>query len=224
MSAEEKRKLIRNSLATTIVGVAVFVLIVLMAVFTSVYYAKVKDRLFEERQAHLIEFTNKVAQVMDVTVEASWERLDAAEHILGQADENVRSEEELLDLLASLNEFGDNSSTLVLAVDGQNRYYSSDGFSNYWSGADLQSILEDDGGKAVVSIPHLKNKTWLLFMKHLDSPVLLEDENRSIDRLMLAVDASSLQERLSIQVFDGECYSYLINDEGGLFMPIHLWE
>jgi signal transduction histidine kinase/CheY-like chemotaxis protein len=218
MSAEEKRKLIRNSLVKTIVGVAVVVLVILMAVSTSVYYAKVEDRLFEERQAHLIEFTNKVAEVMDVTVEASWERLDAAEHILAQTDENVRREEELLDLLASLNEFGDNSATLVLAVDSQNRYYSSDGFSNYWSGADLQSILEDDGGKAVVSIPHLQNKTWLLFIKHLDSPVLLEDENRSVDRLMLAVDASSLEDRLSIQLFDGECYSYLINDEGvGLY-------
>jgi signal transduction histidine kinase/ActR/RegA family two-component response regulator len=218
MSAEEKRKLIRNSLATTIVGVAVFVLIILVAVSTSVYYARVKDRLFEERQAHLIELTNKAAQVMDVTVEASWERLAAAEHILGQADDNVRNEEELLDLLASLNEFGDNSSTLVLAVDEQNRYYSSDGFSNYWSGTDLQSILEDDGGKAVVSIPHLENQTWLLFVKHLDSPLQLEQADRSVDRLMLAVDASSLEESLSIQVYDQECYSYLINDEGtGLY-------
>jgi signal transduction histidine kinase/ActR/RegA family two-component response regulator len=215
MSAAEKRKLMRNRLATTIVGVAVFVLLIVMAVSTSVYYSGMKDRLFEERQAHLIEFTNKVAQVMDVMVEASWERLDAAEHILGQADEQVESEEELLDLLASLNEFGgEGSSTLVLAVDGQNRYYSSDGYSDYWSDVDLQSVLEDHGGKAVASIPHLSNKTYFLFIKRLDSPVQLEKESRSIDRLMLAVDAASLEEKLSVQVFNGECYSYLVDDDG----------
>jgi signal transduction histidine kinase/CheY-like chemotaxis protein len=195
--------------------IAIIVLLIcLLAGLTVRYYSELNKQLFEERQLHLTEFTDKVTEVIDAIVEYSWRELRACEHIVINESEGIESGAELLSVLGSTDDFINADSTRVLAFDEKGSYYSSDGFSGYWRESSLIETSAADTQQAIVEIPHISNEVYFLFLERLDTPIELGENGRKITHIALAVSTSSMSEELSVSGFGENCYSYIINQAG----------
>ena len=90
-------------------------MVVAMVTASGNYLRFLDAQLFEERKGHIIEFTDKAAQIIDSVITYSWQQVYACEHMLKM--EVIDSKEDLMDSVASATEFIDETSSLVLAFD-----------------------------------------------------------------------------------------------------------
>ncbi len=90
---------LRGALMSALLLVSV-VLIVVMIRF---YYAELDNQLFAERSSHLLEITEKVADIYDITIARSWDSLNILEQFLSM--EGAQTEEELIQLLKDMSRY-----------------------------------------------------------------------------------------------------------------------
>ncbi len=194
------------------VAFIVVVTTVFILVAVSIHYLIFLDRqLFEERSSHIVEFTDKASEIVDNAIASSWQQVKACEHIVRM--EEVASREELLSLLASTSDFVESRSSIVLAIDQNGRYYSSDHESGRWSQTELLSAREDNRQQVVSEIPHRAENSYFVFMERLDAPVLVGEEFE-ITHMALAVDVEVMREKIYVGGFGDQCYTYLVNKDG----------
>ena len=102
-------------------------MVVVMVTVSGNYLRFLDSQLFEERKGHIIEFTDKAAQIVDSVITYSWQQVYACEH-MAKID-RIETKEDMMGSIASAKNFIDESSSLVLAFDGDGNYYCSDGQS-----------------------------------------------------------------------------------------------
>lgn len=117
----DKRKSLREAPLLFIV-----IAIVVLIIVSKKYFDFIETQLFVERQSHIVEFTEKAAEIIDNVMGYSWQLVYTCEHIL--RDEEMNSEEELFDMLASAAalDFMDGNNSLVVVFDTKGNYFSSD--------------------------------------------------------------------------------------------------
>lgn len=203
---KQKRKLTQK---IVLIALALLVFILFLVVQ---YFDELSSRLFEERSQHLMEFTDKVAEVIDGVGDRSWAQVDACKHILLQ--ENIDTTWELMRRLKGTSEFIDGEKSVVLLMDEDGNYYASDGKTGYWL-ASAGLIAGDTSRRmSVVELPHVSGVVYFLFMERLPQPVRIREEGKKITHIAMAVDINSLREQMSVSGFGDECYSYIVNEDG----------
>lgn len=193
--------------------VTVIALILFLVIFTADYYSGLNQQLFEERKLHLIEFTNKVSEVIDGVVDSSWKQLYACRHIVMNCDD-LDSVDTLMGLLASTGDFLSEENAIVLAIDQDGNYYASDGGIGYWTESWILEAGANENQQEVIEIPHIPQTVFFLFLQHLAEPIEIRETGKRITHIAMAVDINSLKEQMSIQGFGEHCYSYIINEDG----------
>jgi signal transduction histidine kinase/ActR/RegA family two-component response regulator len=192
-----------------ILWVIIFVITIGIAVTSEIFYRSLESQLFSERQSHLTEMTIKITEVIDVTIESLRDKADSTKSILMRNEvnmENVTSE------LASIADALALDGGLVLAMDNQGKYYSSDGSRGRWSYVEDLVAESSDTVIRDVAIGG-KKQSCMVFMDPLEEKKTLGD---GVDLTYVAVliPMDNIKEYLTISMFGDECYTYLISSDG----------
>lgn len=193
--------------------ILLILLMVAVMVTVSGRYLKFLDsQLFEERKGNIVEFTDKAAQIVDSVITYSWQQVYACEHMM--SIDTIASREELMDSVASTKNFIDETSSLVLAFDGDGNYYCSDRKSGVWQQTELLAEDAEDQQQLVAVVPHRDDIIYFLCIKRLEEPIRFQDGSSEITHLAVAVDLGAVQKKITVKGFGDQCYTYLINEEG----------
>lgn len=114
----------------------IITLAIVLAIVTIQYFDSLGDMLFAERKVHLVEITDKVAEVIDSVGVSSWNQVSACRHMITHSGDINRAQE-LLELLKSTADFIDTENTIALAIDSDGNYYGSDGSTGYWMSSEM---------------------------------------------------------------------------------------
>lgn len=206
----DKRKSLREAPLLFIV-----IAIVVLIIVSKNYFDFIETQLFVERQSHIVEFTEKAAEIIDNVMGYSWQLVYTCEHIL--RDEEMNSEEELFDMLASAAalDFMDGNNSLVVVFDTKGNYFSSDREGGQLMQPGLLDVGADGKRQAVAEIPHKNNNLYFMFIDKLKSPILIGDGSE-ITHLAVAVDMDTMQEKISVKGYGDQCYTYLVGEDGEL--------
>ncbi len=195
-------------------GPVVFILIAIAILVTASmhYFSFLEKQLFEERKSHIIEFTDKASDIVDSVISYSWQQVYACEHILN--DEKITSEESLIQMLASTSKYIIESDSLVLGIDENANYYSSDSVSGHWPLTELLTVNAVDLQQIVTEIPHKNQQSYFVFLERLQNPLIIEENGNKITHLAVAVNMDMIRKKISVSGFGDQCYTYLVNADG----------
>lgn len=208
-AAEREKRTFRWQISPAVpIGIIV---VVLVAVLGS-YFSYLDEQLFEARKIHIEEFTGKASEIVDSVIEYSWQQVAACEHMI--KTDPIRTEEELLSVLASASDFIDFETSVILAIDEYAGCYSSEYDTGRWM---LPELLTDSAGRRqqiVSEIPHKAGENYFIFISRLEDPVVIGSQGGAITHLALAVNIDAMQENISVQGYGNRCYTYLVNEDG----------
>ncbi|MCI9369155.1 MAG: response regulator [Lachnospiraceae bacterium] len=195
-------------------GPIIFIVIavILLIIVSANYFPFLEKQLFEERKNHIMEFTDKASEIVDSVIEYSWQQVSACEYVMKSRE--LVSEEDLLEMLASMSDFIDETNSLVLAIDKNANYYSSDHSNGRWTQTELLTSKTDSRQQIVAEIPHKNNESYFVFIERLKAPVEIGANKAVITHLAIAVDIQVMREKISVKGFGDKCYTYLINKDG----------
>lgn len=202
-------------------SVLLLVSVVVIVVMVRFYYVELDNQLFAERSNHLLEITEKVADIFDITIARSWDSVNTLEQFLSLEGERARTEADLMQLLKDMSRFRVSKDNIFLLLDDHFRYYASDGNKGYWR--ELPALIKNENQtqELITTLPYQNSSfTYLCFLKQLPEKLVLEEENRSIAYAMLAVEIHSINDGFSVNTFGSTDYTYIVNRDGrALFIP-----
>ncbi len=182
----------------------------ILAVSTVRFYQTVKAQLFTERQSHLIELTMKISEVIDVTIDTMQEKSNSAALFIEQNEINRDNVTEVLDELSQML-FIDNG--VLLAIDDQGRYYSSEGKTGRWSND--EDLLAQENKPVIRDIRIFnEKKSCMVFLTTLETEKAFGEDGAVLSHVAVALPIDTLQDYLGISMFEDECYTYLVNQQG----------
>lgn len=190
----------------------ILIMVVVMVTVSGRYLRFLDAQLFEERKGHIIEFTEKAAEIVDSVITYSWQQVYACEHMLNM--KAITSKEDLMDSVASTTDFIDETSSLVFAFDREGNYYCSDRKQGVWQQTEILSADAKEKQQLVVMVPHRDDIIYFLCIERLREPIALQDGSGEITHLAVAVDLGAVQEKTTVKGFGENCYTYLINGDG----------
>ncbi|WP_286152063.1 ATP-binding protein [Sporofaciens musculi] len=212
MNIEEKKSSIRYRGIWDGPLLLILIMVVVMVTVSGRYLRFLDAQLFEERKGHIIEFTEKAAEIVDSVITYSWQQVYACEHMLNM--KAITSKEDLMDSVASTTDFLDETSSLVFAFDREGNYYCSDRKQGVWQQTEILSADAKEKQQLVVMVPHRDDIIYFLCIERLREPIALQDGSGEITHLAVAVDLGAVQEKTTVKGFGENCYTYLINGDG----------
>ncbi len=192
--------------------VLIFTSILILVFVSGNYFSFLEIQFFEERESHIVELTEKASEIVDGVIEHSWQQMLACEYTI--RTNTINSEQELLEVLVSSSNFINEKHTLALAIDENANYYSSDTCTGHWSQTEVLSMQAKDMQHIVSEIPHKTEKSYFMFLKRLEEPIIMQGDNIAITHLVLAIDIETMREKISVKGFGEQCYTYLVNQDG----------
>ncbi len=192
-------------------AIFIMIAIIVLIVISRNYFSFLEEQLFEERKSHIVEFTDKAAEIVDGVIKHSWQQVFACEYII--RNQELTSKEELIDTLESTSDFMDGANSLVLAYDKNGNYYASDGQNGRWTQTDMLTTKTNNIQQVVTEIPHKGAGSYFVFIERLKEPIKVGTESE-ITHLAVAVDIEVMRESISVSGFKDQCYTYLINKDG----------
>jgi signal transduction histidine kinase len=190
----------------------VIVLMILIAVVlgTIKFYQSLQTQLFTERQSHLTEMTVKISDVIDVTIDTMQEKVKSAKTFVEESSINKENATEILNHLSDML-FVDNG--VLMAMDDQGRYYSSEGRVGRWT--EMSDLISTDTPPCIRDIMISgERKSCMVFFASLEEPMDLGDGSTKLSHVAIALPLESIREYLTISMFQDQCYTYLINHQG----------
>ncbi len=185
------------------------------------YYMELDNQLFEERSTHLLEITDKVGDIMDITISRSWDSVNTLEQFLSMDASNAKTEDELMERLKNMSRFRDPENNIFLLLNDDFRYYASDGNKGFWR--ELPMIIQNQNQtqELITTLPYRNSSlTYLCFLKQLPEKIVLEATGKPVAYVMLAVDIHSINDGFSVNTFGSRGYTYIVNRDGHiLFTP-----
>jgi signal transduction histidine kinase/ActR/RegA family two-component response regulator len=209
---EENNKKVRRKNGTWLCVCGLVLLIAAAMVVATVYfYHSLEEQLFAERQSHLIEMTQKISEVINTTIESVQSKASSAKELLEQA--GTMDEEELMKELentAALLEIRDG---VVLAMDSQGMYYSSEGTSGHWE--QLEDLVTEHVMPQVRELTVYGTKqACMVFFRQLDEAKSFGTGANTLTHVAVAIPMDTMEGTLSMTIFDDACFTYLVNSSG----------
>ena len=188
------------------------VLIFALAMLTLQYYRNLNRELFEERQEHLTEFTEKTAELIGKSNENAVDHLNACAYALAWAE--TYKNDEMQGWLEYLKGLAGEDDMLVILFDKKGNYYSSDGASGYWQESDFLQSTGDGINIAVMSCPHESNVTRMIYARKLENEVKLDGGAETITHIAVAVDSDTFRSEMSVTGYGKDCCTFITNKSG----------
>jgi signal transduction histidine kinase len=211
MTIKQKSKKIKTK-KFFLMWVIVALLAVTIVASTILFYRYLNVRLFAERQSHLQEIAVKISEVLDTTINSVQSKAYSAQRLV-EKTENIEDEEHIIELLKNLSYTTDLDNALLLVMDTRGKYYSSEGRIGRWQN---NEDLIDEEAKPVIRDINLEGtkSTYMVFFGKLDKPITIGDGSASITHTAVAMPLDNMKETFTISGFEGNCYTYLVNDNG----------
>jgi signal transduction histidine kinase len=192
------------------ISVIVFIIAIVIVVSTVRFYNSLQEQLFTERQSHLIEMTQKISEVIDVTISTKQEKVDSAKIFVEQ---NGMTADNALDVLKEMSDMYLIDDGILMAMDSQGRYYSSKGGTGLWPNMD--DLISDDCSPRIRDIRILGTKeSYMVFYTKINKNIVMDSDDTYLSKIALAIPVETLKDYLSISMFVNKCYTYLINSDG----------
>jgi signal transduction histidine kinase/CheY-like chemotaxis protein len=154
--------------------------------------------------------TIKISEVIDVTIETMQQKVDSAEVFIEEIPVNEENITEVLDDLSNML-FIDNG--ILLAMDDQGHYYSSEGNRGRWS--EMEDLIGQSGEPVIRDLTIFgEKKSCMVFFATLDHTMQLGEDTASLSHVAIAIPLDTMKDYLSISMFENQCYTYLINQKG----------
>lgn len=208
MNQTEQRMKKRKGRSIAIIVIAGIVLMIV----SQNYFSFLETQLFEERKNYIVEFTEKASQIIDSAIAYSWQQVSACKHIL--QSETIASQKELMDILASTENFIETGNSLVLAIDKNANYYASDQETGRWLQPELLTEQTKPMQQMITEVPHKNGLTYFVSMQRLEEPLYFHNGSEEITHLAVAVDMDIMRDKISVRGFGDRCYTYLVNEDG----------
>lgn len=196
-------------------GIPVAFVVVAVAILIAVsivYFSFLDEQLFRERSNHIVEFTDKASEIVDGVIAYSWQQVLVCENVI--RTEGIASEEEMLTVLTSTSDFINEQNSIVLAIDRSGKYYSSDENIGCFQQTELLAAQAGEKQMFVSEIPHNTESSYFIFLKRLERPIFFGTDSGEITHLVLAVDIEEMREKIAVNGFGDQCYTYLVNKDG----------
>jgi signal transduction histidine kinase/CheY-like chemotaxis protein len=191
--------------------IAVVFLTVIIVASTVYFISSLNVRLYKERQSHLQEITVKVSEILDTKIETLQnEAISAKRHI--EQNTSMGSDNQIFKILETIAYSNDIGSARVLAIDNEGKYYTSDHLKGTWDY--LDDLVTDDPMPVIrdINIDGAKS-AYMVFFGKLDREIPISSGNKIIQTAVL-VSLDTMADVFTISGFDGNCYTYLVNNEG----------
>ncbi len=213
MNMENRRFIQRDgSLRSLGIYFVIAAVTVILAVVSERYFTFLDAQLFKERSKHIVEFTDKASEIVDSVIEYSWRKVFTCEYILKNSE--ISSTDELFDAMSSMSEIMDGEDSLVLAIDGDSDYYSSDRNFGHFMHPELLTGEMERMQQVVTELPHKNDRSFFIFMERMKTPLMLGDHGSAVTHLAVAVDMEAMREKITVKGFEDQCYTYLLNESG----------
>ena len=206
MSAKLKRPI------SAITFIIAMLMLIVLGILVKRFYSNLNQQLFKERQEHLIEYTQKTAQLIGKSNDNAVNQLKNC--IYAFSETGGRSGAKLSSSLDYLDGLVGDKDSLVILFDTRGNYYASDGVSGYWEESDFLQDAGDTVSIGVMSCPHENDKTRMIYVQRLEEPIEFAAEDKTITHIAIAIDSEKFKNALSITGYGENCYSYLTNEKG----------
>jgi len=203
----------RKQHSTVVIVITFIIFLIFLIIFTANYYKNLNSQLFEERKEHLIEFADKISEVVKSLIDSSWRQVDACKYIITN-DSGFNTINNFKDILKDTRKFLDTNNTVVLAIDNGGKYYASDGVDGYWKENQLLSQKVANRQQVFVKIPHISDKTYFLFIERLPVSINMKKTGEKITHIAVAFDSSAVRDKMTIHGFGKMCFSYIMKSNG----------
>jgi len=213
MKAAKLKKIGQKQHGTIGIIITVVILLIFLIVFTMNYYKNLNNQLFEERKVHLIEFADKISEVVGSLVDSSWKQVEACKYLI-MDEEGFDTIDEFQEVLIDTQNFLNITNTVVLVFDKDGKYYASDGAKGDWMENELLSAEAADRQQAFIKIPHISDMTYLLFIERLPEPITMQKTGEEITHIALAFDSAAVKDKMTIHGFGDRCFSYIMRNDG----------
>jgi len=213
MQAAKSRKTEQRQHSIVRIIATVVILLIFLLIFTAGYYKNLNSQLFEERKEHLIEFADKIAEVVESLVDSSWRQVDACEYIFAK-EGGFDTADDFRDILADTQKFLNTESMVVLAIGKDGKYYASDRVEGYWRENELLSAETANRQQAFIEIPHISDKTYFLFIERLPEVIEIRETGEQITHIAVAFDSGAVKDKMTIHGFGDMCFSYIMRSDG----------
>ena len=201
-----------RSLLNIVVIIAVMVVIAVVLLVRN-YYANLNRQLFEERKDHLIEFTQKSAELISKSNDNAINQLNAGAYALSEGA-ILYPDAGPMDCLNYIKGLIDDDNTLVLLFDKKGNYFSSDGVKGYWQESDFLRDAGKNVNIGVMSCPHESDITRMIYAEKLGREVLLSGGEETITHIAVAINSDEFRTEMSVTGYGETCYTYLTNSSG----------
>ncbi|MCI8994811.1 MAG: response regulator [Lachnospiraceae bacterium] len=189
--------------------VAVF-LAVLSVSCILIFYKYLNNAMFQERNSHFIEITDKTTLIIESEVVRYRDTARMAEHLLMQkAPEGL---EELPVYLKEISRFLELDQGTVLAFDSEAHIYRSDGRTGEWRNTEILSGGEKEWEVVTTLDTQADDSLYMLFIKALDSPQMVGEER--ITHVGVAIEIGIFQDTFEKDIFHGKSHVYVVGENG----------
>ena len=182
--------------------------LVLGGVFFTQY---LKEQIFVERTAQLVELTTQVRSNLDNALDTHWNYLAAAVNTLkaGQFD----SGEEVADYLGDLEQLleTDRYSSTLMLLDSQGNGYDAQGRHGVWS--DISQVAGGEERYTFISDSYLYEGSFWAFVQKLDQPLRTAD-GLSFTHAVLLKDVHTLTQYYDSAAYGHHSESYILKSNG----------
>ena len=193
-------------------------MILLVAVCIGIFlqfYGKYNDKiLYSERLNQMQNVTAQLFSGLEDVVKNQWESVDILCNYMEQEQtEAAITQETLQEFLANqakLNNLDRNMDSL-LAIDDRGRYYTQNGKEGTLQ--ELDYLLDEPAKISFVSNSVTTNRTKMVFLQQLETPVSLENGTRII-YYGIARDMSELEPYFDCAAYEGNNAVYVVDPNG----------
>jgi signal transduction histidine kinase/ActR/RegA family two-component response regulator len=199
----------RRFLAMWVIVIFLAIIIVISTVF---FIKSLNERLYRERQSHLQEITVKVTEVLDTKIESLQNTAIATKRAISKKT-SLSNKEQLFNLLDDTAYVCDVESNRLIAIDNDGKYYSSDGLTGIWTQLDDLVTMDPKPVIREISFDGVK-ASYMVFFAKLDKDIPLTSEGTNLIQTAVLVPFDSIVDIFTVSGFSGNCYTYLVNNDG----------
>lgn len=190
--------------------VVVALLAILALSGTLIFYRYLDNTLFQERNSHFIEISDKVTQVVESVVQHYRTTTRSAETLL------LRTDPQDLNSIPNYLEEIQNYLTLehgtVLVFDDKAQFYASDGITSNWRQLEILSNDKEEQELVTTLDYRADDTTYILFIRKLKNSITVEE--RQITHICVAVNISIFQRTFNTDIFQNQSHIYIVNPNG----------
>ncbi len=194
-----------------IIAVMVLIVISCIGIFLN-FYGRYNDNiLYSERLNQMQDVTTQLFSGLEDVVRNQWNTADVFCNYMELAQ--PQNEEDLLRFIgkqAALNNLDKNLDCLI-AVDSRGRYYTQDGQKGTLQ--ELDYLLNNPARISFVSNTVTTNRTKMVFLNRLETPVVLDDGTKLI-YYGFTRDMTELEPYFDCAAYSGDSSVYVLDNDG----------